>query len=316
MHQTDGRYIMNDEQFSNSLKDEIYGDLGINHEDYLCKMSNIKAFLHINRKGLQNGKIEKRLLMYRSLAGESIFIEYPGKESTAAYAGLEEKNILNPNDFRPELHTADGEILAKLSFIDIIEALVEYAWLHDKETMQKIAALIIKLAYMKGYKYKALMHPSNLIVVHDKKHREVMGEREEDVIERYFLPMSIETKEYLSGWDKINLPSRKYQKKVQVSIEGFLYYLDILAQQEDCKYYYTRRIKGEKSLKVGVGRINNLLTVVNVIDRLLSDRPYGDIVSSIGKYVRPIDSSKIEYVTGGLIEVIEDTNSIVEIEIG
>ena len=40
-------------------------------------------------------------------------------------------------------------------------------------------------------------------------------------------------------------------------------------------------------MNIKVGRINNLLTVVNVIDRLLCDRPYGDIVSALGNmYVR------------------------------
>lgn len=307
---------MTDEQFCENIQDEICEDLGLTPVDYACKISNINAFLHINREGLKNGKIEKRLLMYKSLAEESIFIEYPGKESTSAYAGLEEKNILNPNDFRPELHTKDGEVLAKLSFVDIIEALVEYSWVHDENIMQKMAALIIKLAYMKGYKNKELMHPSHLIIVNENKQREVMDEKEEDIIERYFLPMNMEIKEYLKDWDKIRLPSRHHEKKIPVSIEGFLYYLDILAQQEDCKYYYTRKIKGAKTLRVGIGRINNLLTVVNVIDRLLCDRPYGDIVSSIGRYVRPIRAKDIEKVTGGLIKVISSTESIAEIEIG
>lgn len=307
---------MKDVQFHDFIQDEVYENLGLSPVDYTCKISNINAFLHINREGLENGKLEKRLLMYKSLAEESIFIEYPGKESTSTYASLEEKNILNPNDFRPELHTKEGEVIAKLSFIDIIEALVEYSWEHDKNVMQILAALIIKLAYMKDYKNKALVHPSHLIIVHENHQREVMDEKREDIIERYYLPISRDTKECLKGWDKIRLPSRHYEKKIPVSIEGFLYYLDILAQQEDCKYYYTRKIKGNKSLNSGIGRINNLLTVVNVIDRLLSDRPYGDIVSSIGRYVRPIKARDIETVTGGLIKVTSDTDSIVEIKIG
>lgn len=307
---------MNEEQFCRSIQDEIYDNLGLNQVGYECKMSNIFAFLNISREGLQNGKIEKRLLMYRSHVDESIYIEYPGKESTSTYVNKEEKNILNPNDFRPELHTKDGEVLAKLSFVDIIEALVEYSWTHDIKTMQIMAALIIKLAYMKGYKNKEIIHPSQLIVINDNNSREVMEIKEEDIIERYFLPMNSEIKDYLSKWDNIKLPSRKHLKKVSVSIEGFLYYLDILAQQEDCKYYYTRQVKGQKTLKVEVGRINNLLTVVNVINRILCDRPYGDIVSLVGRYVKPINISDIENVTGGLIKVISGADSITEIEIG
>lgn len=307
---------MNEEQFCLNIQDEVYENLGLALVDYTCKIANINAFLHINRQGLENGKIEKRLLMYKSLDEESIFIEYPGKESTSTYAALEEKNILNPNDFRPELHTKDGERLAKLSFVDIIEALVEYSREHDEKIMQILAALIVKLAFMKGYKNKALMHPSYLIVVHKNKQLEISEEKHEDIIERYYLPMSKDIKEYLSEWDKIRLPSRHHEKKVSVSIEGFLYYLDILAQQEDCKYYYTRKIKGDEIINVGVGRINNLLTVVNVIDRLLCDRPYGDIVSIMGRYVKPIKARDIETVTGGLIKVISSNDSIDKIKLG
>lgn len=306
---------MDTKQFKEIIQETICDDGGLSPADYICKTSNIESFLHINRNGLQNGKLEKRLLMYKSLAEEAIFIEYPGKESTSIYAESEEKNILNPNDFRPELITKEGEVLAKLSLADIVEAVVEYGWKHDEETMKILAALLIRLAYMKGYKCKELVHPSHLIVVHSKKHREIMPEKQEDIIKRYFLPINSETKEYLSNWDKINLPSRDYLKKIPISIEGFLYYLDILAQQEDCKYYYTRKFKGEKTLKVEVGRINNLLTVVNVISRILNNRPYGDIVASLGKYVRPIKVKEIVAVTNGVIKTVSGTESITEMEI-
>ena len=101
---------MNDEQFCKNIQDEINEDLGLTRVDYECKISNINTFLHINREGLKNGKLEKRLLMYKSLADESIYIEYPGKESTPSYANKRGKNTLNPNDFRPELHTKEEEI--------------------------------------------------------------------------------------------------------------------------------------------------------------------------------------------------------------
>lgn len=127
--------------------------------------------------------------------------------------------------------------------------------------------------------------------------------------------MNRETKEYLSSWGKIRLPNRDYSKKVLVSIEGFLYYLDILAQQEDCKYYYTRKLKGNKNMKIGVGRVNNLLTIVNVINRIINDRPCGDIVSSFGKGVRPIKTVEMELVTGGLVKAVTDLEGVLEIEL-
>lgn len=285
---------------------------GISQIEYECKVSNIDAFLHINRDGLQNGKLEKRLIMYKTLLDETIYIEYPGKESTKEYEDKELKNTLNPNDFRPELHLKDGTISAKMSFVDIAEALVEYSWVHDVETMQILAALIIKLAFMKDYKKVRMVHPSHLIS-YVNGIAKINPIEKEDVLERYFIPMNSEMKKILANWDKINLPSRHHERKIPVSIEGFLYYLDILAQQEDCKYYYTRKIKGQTSMDIGIGRINNLLTVVNVIDRLITNRPYGDIIAAMGRYVRPLKRSEFERVTGGIITTKKMNNMITEI---
>lgn len=142
---------MDKNQFKESIQTTVCEDGGLTHEDYICKIKNIQSFLHIERTGLRNGELEKRLLMYNTLAKEEIYIEYPGKESTAKYEKSDEKNILNPNDFRPELYTSNGENIAKMSFVDIVEALVEYAWIHDKEIMQVLATLIIRIAYMRGY---------------------------------------------------------------------------------------------------------------------------------------------------------------------
>lgn len=285
---------------------------GICQVDFECKTSNINTFLHIDREGLKNGELEKRLIMYKTFLEETIYIEYPGKESTKEYESKELKNMMNPNDFRPELHLPDGSITAKLSFVDISEALVEYAWTHDIATMQMLAAMIIRLAFMREYKKVKLVHPSQLIRYVGKTPIEEPIENK-DVIERYFLPINSELKSILAMWDKINLPSRHHEKKLEVSIEGFLYYLDILAQQEDCKYYYTRKSKGQKSIDIGIGRINNLLTVVNVIDRLITNRPYGDIIGSMGRYVRPIKRSEFERVTGGLVTITTMVDNITEI---
>lgn len=309
-HNVDNKKVILRDALSFSVGD----GLGLCSVDYECKTTNINAFLHINRDGLKNGELEKRLVMYKTLADEIIYIEYPGKESTKTYVAQEVGNILNPNDFRPELHLQDGSITAKLSLVDISEALVEYAWNHDIETMQIMAAWIIRLAFMKGYKRVKLMHPSQLIYFNGKN-PQVGPVINDDIIDRFFLPMDIEMKNILAEWDKINLPSRHHETKLEVSIEGFLYYLDILAQQEDCKYFYTRKSKGIKAFDIGIGRINNLLTVVNVIDRLITNRPYGDIIGTMGRYVRPLKRSEFERVTGGLVTLNDTMDDITEIEL-
>lgn len=308
---------MTTEEFADSLA-VIISDAGksdgtgLIEDDYLSKKTNIDAFLQIERTGLKNGQLEKRLLMYKSLAEESVYIEYPGKESTNAYVQIDNKKMMNPNDFRPELHLVNGDVSAKMSLVDIAESVVEYCREHDERTGQILAAMIIRLAYMKGYRYKELIHPSQLISFEEGGKKTVHSMERKDKIGRYFLAVTKDAKSFLNEFDNINIPSVGYKRKLKVSMEGFLYYLDILAQQEDCKYYYTRKQKGE-TLKVEIGRINNLLTIANVIDRIQDDRPFGDIIGTMGRYVRPLKASNFEKVTGGIVTITKDTNNIMTI---
>ncbi len=46
------------------------------------RKKNIASFLGISRDSLKYGVKEKRILLYETLKGEKIYIQYPGKEST------------------------------------------------------------------------------------------------------------------------------------------------------------------------------------------------------------------------------------------
>ena len=68
-------------------------------------------------------------------------------------------------------------------------------------------------------------------------------------------------------------------------------------------------------MDVNRGRINSILTVVNIIDRIQDDRPYGDIVGRMGLNPNAIKRERIEKVTGGIIAVEKNVHGIEYIQI-
>lgn len=131
----------------------------------------------------------------------------------------------------------------------------------------------------------------------------------------YFLSLGNELRQELLSWPLINVPNRKHDSMIPISIEGLLFYMDILAQQEDCKYYYSAQRRGLHQMSVAVGRINNLLTIVNIIDHLLQGKPIDDITQSLQTRVLPISPTHIERVTGNIITVHKDHRAISKLNI-
>lgn len=250
--------------------------------------------------------------MYRSSVDEKIYIEYPGKESTTVYATSAVNKILNPHDFRPELYLHDGTLIARLSFLDI--ANLEYKQRITTAQLQIFAALLIRIAFMEGYNYFEEVHP-RLLVTFENGSRNISSSESALNLGRYFLHLNSELKQELQTWPLVNVPSRKYDSTVPISIEGLLYYMDMLAQQEDCKYYYSTQRRGSHQMSVGVGQINNLLTTVNIIDCLLQGKPINNLTTSLRIGVAPIAPINFGRVTWNIITVHGDFRSISKLNI-
>lgn len=106
------------------------------------RKKNIASFLGISRDSLKYGVKEKRILLYETLKGEKIYIQYPGKEST--------NKEPRPLDFRPELETVNGTFMQNITFGYIWDILDEIGRTHNGY-LCLIAALIIKEEYMYDY---------------------------------------------------------------------------------------------------------------------------------------------------------------------
>lgn len=90
-----------------------------------------------------------------------------------------------------------------------------------------------------------------------------------------------------------------------VSVEGYLYYNDLLAQNEDCKYYYRDVVENGGEWNPKSGRRNTLLTHISVISFLLGNMKFSEIMDHFQHYkgVAPISEKNISIVTNGFVEI-------------
>ena len=87
-----------------------------------------------------------------------------------------------------------------------------------------------------------------------------------------------------------------------ISFEAFLYYNDILAQNEDNKYYYLKGSSKEQILKNGNGRINNCLSHLTVISHVRDHIGISKLIDSFQRTgVAPLPQSRLYEACGDLV---------------
>jgi len=193
------------------------------------RKKNIASFLGISRDNLKYGVKEKRILLYETLKGEKIYIQYPGKEST--------NKEPRPLDFRPELETVNGTFMQNITFGYIWDILDEIGRTHNGY-LCLIAALIIKEEYMYDYQMCNEQYESYIV---DYENNKVSKDS----------PLTLE-------WYKLNLDDDvwftlndkvgdiKINNNEVISLEAFIKFIDLLFQNEDCKYYYINKVEKGK----------------------------------------------------------------------
>lgn len=83
-----------------------------------------------------------------------------------------------------------------------------------------------------------------------------------------------------------------------ISLEGFLYYNDLLAQNEDCKYSY---LKG-RQWDFKSGRINNCLSHLTVIAHMQGHMGISELIDRFQRTgVAPLAQNKFNEVCGDLV---------------
>lgn len=222
---------MNNITYSKNLK----------HDSEEKKNYNIQSFSKLNRKGLTFGVIERRLFIRKYPTGEKLYIQYPGKES--------KKENARPWDFRPKLMLSDGSWLGDLSFKDIWDDC--YSFKDSNIDMSYIATLFFRIAYMMDTKLVTKEIPFEDLDANGKKVNQGT--------------VKFSWYEYHPKKDVLNGISVPKSCLRNCHLLPYLAYNDLLAQNEDCKYYYRAVHEKKEAWKSDTGRRNTLLTHMSVI---------------------------------------------------
>lgn len=290
----------------------------LTQEQYQKKWENLAHFFIIDRpKNLENRKNEHLLHIYTSRFNEKIYILYPGKESTEEWVKQKAREGIkvrkNPYDFRPELYLPKSpfeeftRVAPPLANIAIAHTLKEYSKEIGNSRLQILASILINMAFMAnlyklccvGHRYQSNI-PSNLDYNNLKQIKP-------HTLVCWYLTFNNHIIEELSRWPHVNLyqinnKNEPIKTSYEVSIEGLLYYLELLAQQEDCKYAFL------KTPYLAHGRINCLLTFVNIIYNYHDENKFRWILSNFKKGVAPFSHTSFFEATDGIITV--DDSSI------
>ena len=243
------------------------------------RISNIRWIEKLPRKGLSYQKKERQLLIHTTRVGEKIFIQYPGKESRKYKKDGKKgkKTAIRPWDFRPEIYLPGNKGRHKsMSFFDIWAVIFETAEKLIKKkrenTLRMFAILLYRMAFMHDHIKVKPFKTWEVDVVYRKNNR---------------LEFSRKRKKQHPALFKFN-PNEQVLKYIakecpqwgDMSLEAFLFYNELLAWNEDCKYYYRNyhvRDTGEWIRKTG--RVNTLLTHIRILGYILQDVSLASIFS-------------------------------------
>ena len=239
-----------------SLVSDIYSTKQTS-ESSLIRLSNIKWVEGMQRSGLTWGQKEKQIHIASTSAGERLFIQYPGKETVLSGR----RRIVRPWDFRPKVELVSGEYGADLSFQHIWDILLEVIDRLTENRVQYTRALAV-VFYRMAFMCDHDIAPGNQVLPTRLLAEDALtGTPSGAFIEEIFPALYI----YSLPEPVLKELSEVFGDFGNMSLEAFLLYNDLLAWNEDCKYYHRSLEKNPDDWIGGVGRVNNLLTHVSVL---------------------------------------------------
>lgn len=246
------------------------------------KIENIQNFNALPRKGLVYGEQECRVLLYTTQAQEKIYIQYPGAESVRT------GNRQYVNDFRPILVKKNGTRLPDLDFKKIWD-IIDRIGIEYRAHLDILGTVFLRIAYMVDYHHNEdISYPYEIISVPDGA--------------------VISASHYSLTWNSFALPEEviatlqdhfsAFEAICGISLEGFLCYNDLLAQNEDCKYYYRQG----SNWNMTAGRINNCLSHLTVISHLRGKIGISKLIDSFSRTgVAPLPQTRLDEACGDLV---------------
>ncbi len=280
--------ILSNEELSNKLKAD-YSANTVNKDSLLKRQWNIDAFNALQRKQLRYDKLEKRILLYRTLEGEEVYIQYPGKESV--------ESPKMPLDFRPKVKLKTGEYAIDLSFGAIWDILDDISKNHNAY-LKYVAALFFRMGYMHGYEKVCEKYDCEVIRIGENG--ECIESKEQ--IQMKWYAINLEENIWYTLNDKMGWIS--LENGQVISFEGFIKLVDLLFQNEDCKYYYKNVvIEKKKDYRLKSGRTNSSAANLFILNYLEGNVKLSKLLDAFQKArgVPVIKKREYSLVTGKII---------------
>jgi len=242
------------------------------------RITNINFIHNLPRENLAHKINECQLLFdFYKNEYETISIQYPGKESDT-----------RPWDFRPKLLLADNNYLDDLSFKNIWDCLFEINNNNiinprDKKCILKLLACeFYRIAFMIDYDFIPPDHNHGIYYL--------KSSTKENFISEHGIYI------YKPNYKLINELEVYCPTILGISWESFFIYNDLLALNEDCKYFFNKfKTKNDEEeakayIKKGTGRINTMLTHIHILSVILGENALTTLLTSFsnGRGVAPL----------------------------
>jgi hypothetical protein len=261
---------------------------GKSSESSIKRLTNIGFIENLNRNTLEHKVLERRLLVHKTKEDELICIQYPGKES--------KNNIDNnrPWDFRPVVFLSNGKRFENdMSFKNIWDTIYEKSLEVPKDVKEEVLTVLSLMFYRLAYMIDNI--PINLFNTQYNDLSIINGQ-----IDRVSEPVPLEIPLLYKYSPDVKILDYLYSHCPSswggLSIEGFLYYNELLIWNEDCKYYYRNKISEDKKAWIGdTGRVNTALTHMMIISFLLGKIPLSRLCDGFnrGRGVAPMQKREV-----------------------
>jgi hypothetical protein len=256
------------------------------------RMTNIQWIVGLPREGLAFQKKTKQLLITKTDNGEEVFIQYPGKESARS------EDRRRPWDFFPRVRK-DNEFGSDLDFQAIWDILFEGLQpliSKSREWASILATVFYRMAFMNDHVIgMEQLRTKVRYLSYDNTGREHVVEEKTGLVNPWY--------RYSPKKEIIDRITEIVPLWGGMSFEAFLHYNDLLAWNEDCKYFYRMQQTDPRGWIRQTGRVNTLLTHVSIIGYVSGEIRFSEVCVKFarGKGVAPATRDEILRVCGGYV---------------
>ena len=227
---------------------------------------NLSFIEQLSLEGLSYQQKERMILLYKTQSGEELYLQYPGKESVRS-------TNKNPRDFRPKI-IFNNKQGPDLTFGDVWGSFFDLLKTHsisDDKFLKAIDYLIV-LFYKSSY-YIDFITVDNPVFFCKNRKDDVIKDSGDASFQGPVLIFNQDIHRSMFEFieDKIG-------KLCGMSIEGFVLYNDILAWNEDYKYYSRALANGLDWSGNGVGKPNNPLTHIHILGYIRGEFDISDVL--------------------------------------